>query len=180
MPELHTSTGCLIAISGCSGGGKSTLLAELRARGHAVVGEWGRRLLADPSAAGLLRTDPTAFMRRAVGLAIADHSDAMSRAGRTFFDRGVVDAAYGLERRTGEPAVATIGAAHRYHHLVFFAPSWPDIYAQDAERRHDVETARADGERLRSAYLRLGYELLDLPRASVRERADFVVAQLDA
>jgi hypothetical protein len=32
-----------VLITGCSGGGKSTLLAELRARGHPVVEEPGRR-----------------------------------------------------------------------------------------------------------------------------------------
>ncbi|WP_409999599.1 AAA family ATPase [Rhizobium leguminosarum] len=34
-----------VLISGCSGGGKSTLLAELAARGHAVVEEPGRRIV---------------------------------------------------------------------------------------------------------------------------------------
>jgi predicted ATPase len=33
-----------VVISGCSGGGKSTLLAELGRRGHAVVEEPGRRI----------------------------------------------------------------------------------------------------------------------------------------
>ncbi|WP_410012764.1 AAA family ATPase [Sodalis sp. C49] len=32
----------LIVISGCSGGGKSTLLAELKRRGYTVVEEPGR------------------------------------------------------------------------------------------------------------------------------------------
>jgi predicted ATPase len=34
-----------VVISGCSGGGKSTLLAELRGRGYAVVEEPGRRIV---------------------------------------------------------------------------------------------------------------------------------------
>lgn len=34
-----------VVISGCSGGGKSTLLAELARRGHAVVEEPGRRIV---------------------------------------------------------------------------------------------------------------------------------------
>jgi predicted ATPase len=36
-----------VAISGCSGGGKSTLLFELKRRGYAVVEEPGRRIIAE-------------------------------------------------------------------------------------------------------------------------------------
>ena len=35
-----------VVISGCSGGGKSTLLAELGRRGHSTVEEPGRRIVA--------------------------------------------------------------------------------------------------------------------------------------
>ncbi len=59
----------LIVISGCSGGGKSTLLDELRARGCAVVSEVGRRLLREELACGgtaLPWADPTAFLRRKI------------------------------------------------------------------------------------------------------------------
>ena len=36
-----------VILSGCSGGGKSTLLDELARRGHAVVAEPGRRIVAE-------------------------------------------------------------------------------------------------------------------------------------
>jgi len=36
-----------VTISGCSSGGKSTLLAELRRRGFATVEEPGRRIVAE-------------------------------------------------------------------------------------------------------------------------------------
>ncbi|PYN88080.1 MAG: hypothetical protein DMD87_11285 [Candidatus Rokuibacteriota bacterium] len=34
-----------VVISGCSGGGKSTLVGELRRRGHSAVDEPGRRIV---------------------------------------------------------------------------------------------------------------------------------------
>ncbi len=37
----------LVVISGCSGGGKSTLLAELSRRGHMTIEEPGRRIVAE-------------------------------------------------------------------------------------------------------------------------------------
>jgi predicted ATPase len=36
-----------VTISGCSGGGKSVLLAELRQRGFATIEEPGRRIVAE-------------------------------------------------------------------------------------------------------------------------------------
>jgi predicted ATPase len=40
-----------VVISGCSGGGKSTLLAELVGRGYAAVEEPGRRIVEEELAA---------------------------------------------------------------------------------------------------------------------------------
>src|SRR5690606_37797479 len=89
-----------IAISGCSGGGKSTLLAELSARGFAVVEEPGRRIVRQELESGgdaLPWIDMAAFARRAVEMAQDDHLAAASESGWTFFDRGLVDAAAALQ-----------------------------------------------------------------------------------
>jgi predicted ATPase len=64
-----------VVISGCSGDGKSTLLAELSRRGYCVVEEPGRRIVkkelkGDGSA--LPWVDTTAFVRRANRMALAD------------------------------------------------------------------------------------------------------------
>ena len=79
-----------VIISGCSGGGKSTLLAELERRGYAVVHEPGRRIAAEERAGdgrALPWVDPEAFARRAVEMALADRRDAERLGGRVFFDR---------------------------------------------------------------------------------------------
>ncbi|HME25991.1 MAG TPA: AAA family ATPase [Acetobacteraceae bacterium] len=105
-----------VVISGCSGGGKSSLLAELRQRGHATVEEPGRRivkeeLLGDGSA--LPWVNETAFARRAVALALADRTALGRVAGWVFFDRGLIDAAAALQHLTGEPTLAALGQWHR-------------------------------------------------------------------
>ena len=71
-----------VVLSGCSGGGKSTLLAELRRRGHATVDEPGRRIVKEESADGgtaLPWIDLTAFARRAIEVALADREEARDR-----------------------------------------------------------------------------------------------------
>jgi predicted ATPase len=69
----------------------------------------------------------------------------------------LVDAAAALEHLTGEPALATLGGAHRYHKRVFITPPWPEIYVEDAERRRRRGT-RAPGRGVRIAELRASDE----------------------
>ena len=170
-----------VVISGCSSGGKSTLLAELGRRGHAVVEEPGRRIVGEELRArgsALPWVDATAFLRRAVAMALADRVSGAALDGWVFFDRGLVDAAAGLQHLTGEPVLAAVGRSHRYHRHVFLAPPWPEIYVTDRERRHGLDAARAEYSRLLEAYPSLGYELVILPKVGVTERADFVLSAL--
>ena len=170
-----------MVITGCSGGGKSTLLAELAGRGYAVVEEPGRRIVQEElagSGAALPWVDGAAFARRAMAVALTDRLAARRLSGWVFFDRGLVDAAAALQHVTGQPVLASVGQRHRYHRRVFFAPPWPEIYATDSERRHELEGAIGEYERLLSAYPSLGYEIISLPKAGVSERADFVLRTL--
>lgn len=168
-----------VVISGCSGGGKSTLLTELKQRGHAVIEEPGRRIVQQEKLIGgaaLPWIDETAFLRRALAMALDDHARAPRDSRQwVFFDRGIIDAAAALEAITGEPVLAAIGRRHRYHHYVFMAPPWPEIYAQDVDRLHDMKAAQIEFERLQNAYPAVGYEVALLPKTNVAERADYVL-----
>lgn len=170
-----------IVLSGCSGGGKSSLLDELRRRGHATIEEPGRRIVQQELATGgsaLPWVDPAAFARRAVEMALADRRAAATHGGFVFFDRGLVDAASALEVAGGEPVLPKLAADHRYNRHVFLTPPWPEIYLQDAERRHGLGGAIAEYERLSRLYPTLGYETVILPKVSVSARADFVLSRL--
>ena len=61
---------------------------------------------------------------------------------------------------------------------VFLVPPWPELYAGDAERRHGFAAAVAEYEALMRSYPEHGYEVVVVPRASVRARADFLEAAL--
>ena len=167
---------CFVMISGCSGGGKSTLIAEFARRGYAVVAEPGRRIIAEEHAgdgSALPWVDAAAFARRALRMSIADYEAA---SGLTFFDRGVVDAAVAIAATRGEPPTSVI-ACHRYDWL-FLAPPWPEIYVNDVDRRHSLEKALLDYERVRQAYVDAGYDPITLPRDTVGARADFILSKL--
>jgi predicted ATPase len=167
---------CFVVISGCSGGGKSTLVGELARRGYAVVPEPGRRILAEERAGdgrALPWVDAAAFARRALAMSGADHEAAR---GLTFFDRGVVDAAVAFAATRGAAPTAVI-ARNRYHWL-FLVPPWPEIYVNDADRRHSLEKALLDYERVRQAYIDADYVPVILPRDTVAARADSMLATL--
>ena len=68
-----------VTISGCSGGGKSTLLSEFRRRGFATIDEPGRRIIAEElkrGGRGLPCVDAVAFARRAIEVSLADRTAA--------------------------------------------------------------------------------------------------------
>ncbi|WP_375451288.1 AAA family ATPase [uncultured Devosia sp.] len=166
----------LVVISGCSGGGKSTLLAELGRRGYEIVEEPGRRIVRHELDSGGTASpwlDAEAFIRRAMATALADRA-AAAQAGWVFFDRGLIDAAAGMQRLTGEPVLAPLRDAHRYHHRVFLTPPWPEIYVTDPERRHGLAEAKAEYADLLQVYPALGYDVCVLPKTGVSERADFI------
>lgn len=171
----------LVVVSGCSGGGKSTLVAALARRGVAIVPEPGRRIVAEERAAGgtaLPWMDAVGFARRLVAVARADLAAAQSRPGLVVFDRGLVDAAAALAQLAGVPVEETLGAARPYEPRVFLAPPWPEIYAGDAGRRHGFADAVAEFERLQALYPRLGYVPELLPKIAIEARADVVLARL--
>ena len=171
-----------VVLSGCSGGGKSSLLAELARRGHAVVEEPGRRIVREESkgnGSALPWVNAAAFLRRALTIAIADRASASVWDGWVFFDRGLIDAAAGLEQLTGEPVLASLWKTHRYHRRVFLAPPWPEIYVTDPERRHSLDSAIAEYSRLLEVYPSPGYEVSILPKTGIAERADFVLQTLN-
>jgi predicted ATPase len=170
-----------VIISGCSGGGKSTLLAELDRRGFATIEEPGRRVVREELASGgdaLPWIDAIAFVRRISAMAQADYEAARTLSGPVFFDRGLIDAAVALEHVTGEAVLTDLAARHRYSNPVFLAPPWPELFASDAERRHDFASAVAEFDRLAAAYPALGYDVILLPKASVAERLAFVLERV--
>ena len=180
--ELLLFMNSFVLLSGCSGGGKSTLLAELERRGHTVIQEPGRRIVQDQLAKGgtaLPWVDMDAFLHAAISVACSDYSHAVRDGQWVFFDRGVVDAASALQELTGKLVLKQMNNLYPYHRHVFLTPPWPEIYPSDPERRHDMDAAIKEYERLALVYSALGYQVNVLPKLSVPERADWVLDTLE-
>jgi len=184
QPSAVANSGCrAVVITGCSGGGKSTLLAELARRGHRVFPEPGRQIVREQDWIGgdaLPWSEPLKFAELVLSRGLHQRIAAAAEDGLAFFDRSIVEPLSGLER-LGLPVPGHLRRAVelcRYDRTVFVAPPWPEIFRRDAERRHGLDEALEDYEPLLASYSGLGYRLVELPKTDVGARADFVLAQL--
>lgn len=166
-------------ISGCSGGGKSTLLAELERRGYSVFPEPGRQVVKEQQPVGgdgLPWENATKFAELCVSRAMYFYNAALLLDAPVFFDRSVIDNISGMER-LGLPIPAYFSQTlvrYRYASRVFMAPPWPELFTQDAERRHSFADAEQEFYVLQQAYKANGYEVILIPKMSIQERAEFV------
>lgn len=177
MPE-HANR--FFVITGGPGSGKSTLLSALQASGQFCLPEAGRAIIKAQVAIGgsaLPWSDPAAFAELMLSWEIRSYHEAEATSGPAFFDRGVADVA-GYLRLTGLPMPMHLEKAvaiYRYNRKVFIAPPWPEIFTQDRERKQDFAEAVRTYDALATTYSASGYQLVELPRAPVEERAAFVL-----
>ncbi|HEX8815007.1 MAG TPA: AAA family ATPase [Terriglobales bacterium] len=175
------STDRFFVVTGGPGSGKSTLLDALERLGYNRSFEAGRAIIQDQTAIGgtaLPWADRGAFAELMLTWEVRSYHLAAQSSGPFFFDRSVVDLLGYLEL-SGLAVPKHIEEAakiFRYHRRVFIAPPWEEIYTKDVERKQDFEEAVRTCHAMHSAYLTHGYELIELPRASVETRVDFVLA----
>lgn len=97
--------------------------------------------------------------------------------GMVFFDRGLPDV-LGYLRLMELPVpdhMEKAARTFRYNRRVFIAPPWEDIFAQDRERKQDFAEAVRTYESMAAIYQDYGYELVEIPRAPMEQRVEFVL-----
>jgi predicted ATPase len=112
---------------------------------------------------------------------LASYAAAQGQGGPVIFDRGIPDI-IGYLSLEGLPVPDELVAAAkrlRYNPRVFVAPPWPEIFVNESERRQSLAEADRTFEAMCIAYPAFDYRLVELPRASVPERADFVRAAIN-
>jgi len=67
----------------------------------------------------------------------------------------------------------------RYHRKVFIFPPWDEIYENDIDRKQDFNEAVAIYHEMVSAYNKFGYDLIEVPKVSIKERAEFIINKLN-
>ncbi|MFZ5718095.1 MAG: AAA family ATPase [Pseudomonadota bacterium] len=166
-------------LTGGPGVGKTTLIRRLESLGERVVDENARAVIRHEVAAGGSGTpwqDNRRFCDLTTARDIADFDALAGETRRVFFDRGILD----MWRANGSepsPSLREAAGTRRYNSRVFVLPPWREIYAGDDERRQDWAEAEATFARILEMLDETGYEPVLVPKASVTERAAFVLAR---
>ena len=173
----------LFVITGGPGVGKTTLLRELERRGFCCVPEVAREIIRLQVACGgdaLPWADTARYTELMLHGSIEVYQANSSATRPSFFDRGIPDVLC-YARLIGLDGTADIEAAcekYRYNQTVFIAPPWREIYSTDNERRQSFDEAVRTHEVMVEAYRSCRYRLVELPRVSAEERAEFVIARV--
>ncbi|GAB1581515.1 AAA family ATPase [Phyllobacterium phragmitis] len=171
--------------TGGPGSGKTTLLDALERLGFARSVEAGRGIIQDQvkiDGNALPWKDRALFAEMMLSWEMRSYATASQHDGPVLFDRGVPDVV-GYLRLCGLPVpphAENAARAFRYNPRVFLAPPWPEIFAQDAERKQSLEEAERTFHAMVETYKALGYEPVMLPLASVEDRVSFVLGEIGA
>jgi predicted ATPase len=173
-------------ITGGPGAGKTSIIERLAARGFATVAESGRAILRQQEAIGgtsVHWADAEAYRELMLQRGMDDYERMIGENdGPVFFDRGVTELV-GYCRLIGVPIpdhVRRAADVYRYNTTVFLAPPWAEIYANDDLRKQNLDEAMRSSALAGEVYAEFGYDVVEVPKAPVAERAAFVLRHADA
>ncbi len=167
-------------LTGGPGSGKTAVLNELSGLGFLAVPEVARTIIQKQQMMGGDAThtgNRSAFCDLMLDQSIADYCKMQEEEKRVFFDRGIPDL-YGYAAAFCEEINTNIINAvtqFRYNKTVFIFPPWQEIYETDRERQQDFQEAIYTYASIKEAYLTCGYTLIEMPKISITERANFIL-----
>lgn len=173
-------------ITGGPGVGKTTLLNELGRRKFAIVPEDARRIIQEQVATngeGLPWDNKELYAQLMLEESMQSYQRAetgLSAAKPVFFDRGIVDAVCYMIMED-IPVTKKINKwvkACSYNSCVFILPPWKEIYQTDRERKQTWAEAVRTYEAMKEVYTSYGYNVTDVPKDIVTNRADFILKQI--
>ena len=169
-------------LTGGPGAGKTTMIEALARAGFATTTEAGRAIIRGQLEVGgsaTHQTNPALFAELMLAFDIQSYRQALCEAGPVFFDRGVTELAgyHGMMGLAAPAHFRTAAEKFRYSRRVFVAPPWPEIFANDSERKQSLGEAVRSHEAVVQTYAEFGYTIVPLPKASIEERLRFVLAE---
>ncbi|WP_418502296.1 AAA family ATPase [Flagellimonas sp.] len=170
-------------ITGGPGVGKTTLIQELAQRGFSTVPEIARALIEEQQA-----IDGEALPWKDKGLyrdlmfersieSFQQTMEAYHGNDPVFFDRGFLDALC-YASLTGlriENGMKVMTETWKYNTNVFILPPWQEIYQTDEQRKQDWNEAVFTYNKMIQTYRGYQYDLIEVPKTSVQDRADFIL-----
>lgn len=172
-----------IVITGGPGTGKSSIIHALEAKGEHCVHEISREVTLEAQKEGvdqLFLEKPLLFSEKLLEGRLRQFREASATSAKhIFLDRGLPDVvAYMDYFETRYPEVFGETCMEHQYDLVFFLPPWKEIYTSDNERYETYEEAVKISEYLYNTYVKFGYTPVEIPKASIIERTEFILNKL--
>lgn len=172
-------------ITGGPGGGKTTLIDQLKFKGYTCVEEGARQIIQQQMRIGgeaLPWANIQLYKELLLTHARNSYEQALKSRDRvTFFDRGILDLVAYDRRTKTESSSSLLSAIEEmlYNNIVFITPPWEAIFCTDNERKQTYEEAIEVYNGLVAVYEEYGCRLVELPKVGVAERMQFVLNHIN-
>mgnify|MGYP006295713827 CR=1 FL=1 len=166
-------------ITGGPGSGKTSLIKSIQKSGLTCNEEFSRGVIKEQEKLGteaLPWRNKYAFHDIVLGKML-DQYGKLPENGPCFLDRGIPDliAYFEVEGFHVPDKYYEAACEHPYGDKVFLLPPWKKIYKMDEQRKETFERSVRIHEFLDEVYSCLDYEVIEVPKVSVKERRDFVL-----
>ncbi|MCL5430103.1 MAG: ATP-binding protein [Candidatus Marsarchaeota archaeon] len=167
-------------VGGSPGTGKSSVIDELALYQNVWVHkESAREVIAESHDKDIHRKDRLKFEKMVLERDINAYGDAPIRDRNCFFDCGFVEAVSYLKLENISVPKAFPDAIKRYRYdTVFYMPVWPKLF-RDSSIPEKAKWAMTLDDMIRSTYMEEGYELIEVPLLPIKDRARFIMSNVD-
>jgi predicted ATPase len=173
-------------ITGGPGVGKTTLLNELTKYKIKIVSENAREIIKqeiENNGDGLPWKNKAHFASLMLEAASKSYKSIPESDSETyFFDRGILDTICyaNLVGLLVSDEMDKLAKNLLYNRKVFILPPWKEIYHTDNERKQTWKEARLTFTKMKQTYLNYGYELIEVPKDTVKNRVNFILNSIDS
>lgn len=173
----------LVLLIGAPSTGKTSVIDGLIELGYQCFEEVSREIVLEAREQGishLFKQDPLLFSEKLLEKRIEQYHKAR-KIGEdfVFIDRGLPDITAYLDMVNTRYNPSFDDAIRKCNYdIVFWFPLWKDIYTADNERYEDLELSKKIQKALLKTYKSLKYDLVEVPKLSVKERVTFMLSYL--
>ena len=173
----------IILLIGAPSTGKTSVIQYLKNKGFICFEEISRKVTQEARDEGidhLFKEEPLLFSEKLLEGRIRQFLSAKNiQNKKVFIDRGLPDITAYLDMVNMPYPQKFIDANSLYRYdKVFWFPIWEKIYTSDNERYEDIKLAEKIEKYLLESYKSLDYNLIEVPKLSVHQRAEFMLSHI--
>ncbi|GAB3424872.1 AAA family ATPase [Niabella aquatica] len=183
---MKTNKKAFCVITGGPGVGKTSLINELNSYGFQTIPEDARRIIKEQieiNSEGLPWKNKELYARLMLEASLRRYDEVNTRAFSNFifFDRGILDTIcyMKMEHIPVSNEIIEVAARRPYNSNVFILPPWQEIYETDNERKQSWGEAVFTFKKMKETYLDFGYNFIEVPKTTVKQRAEFIIQNAD-